>query len=149
MEKEIKISHASWRDLSQVMHVEKECFPLDVWPMLDVLGVLSFPWFVRIKAEYGEKIVGFIAGEIKKAGQEGCVSTIGVLPDYQRLRIGEKLLVACEKELNMSIVKLSVRESSHGAVSFYKDMGYTVIGMWKKYYKGGEDALVMQKQFEK
>jgi len=148
MEKEIKISKASWRDFSQVMHLEKECFPLDVWPMLDIMGVLSFPWFVRIKAMEGDKVVGFIAGEIKKAKIEGWISTIGILPDYQRLGIGKQLLKACEIKLNVPYVKLSVRESSHGAVEFYKTMGYTVIGVLKKYYKGGEDALVMQKQFK-
>jgi ribosomal-protein-alanine N-acetyltransferase len=148
MEKEIKILQASWRDFSQVMHLEKECFPLDVWPMLDIMGVLSFPWFVRIKAMEGDKVVGFIAGEIKKAKIEGWISTIGILPEYQRLGIGKQLLKACEIELNVPYVKLSVRESSNAAVEFYKSMGYTVVGGWKRYYKGGEDALVMQKQFK-
>ncbi len=73
MDKDIIISKASWRDFSQVMRLEKECFPLDVWPMLDILGVLSFPFYVRIKAESEGKLVGFIAGEIKKTNIEGWI----------------------------------------------------------------------------
>jgi ribosomal protein S18 acetylase RimI-like enzyme len=142
---EIKLSQASWRDFSQVMNVEKKCFPLDVWPMLDILGVLSFPWYTKIKAEEGEKLVGFIAGEIKK-NTEGWISTIGVLPEFQKLGIGKQLLEACEKELNMPNIKLSVRESNHSAISFYNGLGYMTVGKWKKYYKGGEDGTIMQKQ---
>jgi len=148
MEKEIKISQASWRDFSQVMELEKICFPLDAWPIIDILGVLSFPWYVHIKAENGEKLVGFIAGEIKKTNLEGWISTIGILPEYQRLGIGQRLLIECEKELDVPYVKLSVRESSHGAVEFYKCMGYMIVGIWNKYYKGGENALIMQKQIK-
>lgn len=146
MQKEIIISEASWKDFSQVMELERVCFPQDVWPMFDVLGVLSFPWFVRIKAEVDLKLVGFIAGEVKKAKMEGWISTIGTLPEYQRNGIGKKLLLDCEKKLNVPIIKLSVRKSNLRAIEFYRGLGYEFAGTWKKYYKGDEDGIVMQKE---
>jgi ribosomal protein S18 acetylase RimI-like enzyme len=42
-------------------------------------------------------------------------------------------------------VRLCVRKSNAGAVDMYLQEGYQPVDLWKSYYIGGEDALVMEK----
>ena len=145
---------AGWRDLGPVRRIEQECFGDDAWPLLDILAVLSLPGVVRLKAvvqadgkitEGAEEIAGFIAGEIKGAERIGWVNTIGVIQAYRRRGIAAALLRACEMQLGTSRVRLCVRQSNLGALLLYWNTGYHQVDVWKRYYQGGEDALVLEK----
>ena len=59
--------------------------------------------------------------------------------------LGGRLLHACEAGMGMPKVKLSVRESNQAAIEMYQRYGYRQVGMWKRYYKGGENGIVMEK----
>jgi ribosomal-protein-alanine N-acetyltransferase len=41
---------------------------------------------------------------------------------------------------------LTVRLSNRAALALYESEGYKTIDLWKKYYRDGEDAVVMQKE---
>jgi ribosomal protein S18 acetylase RimI-like enzyme len=84
---------ASWRDLTALRHLEKECFPKDAWPLLDLVGVLSMPNVLRLKAVIDGQMVGFIACDIRRAENVAWIATIGVLPELRRQGIGERLLL--------------------------------------------------------
>ena len=63
-----QILSAGWRDLGSLRRLEKICFPEDAWPLLDLIGVLSLPNVVRLKAvklvdSAAETMIGFIAGD--------------------------------------------------------------------------------------
>ncbi len=139
------IQPASWRDLNSVRSLERACFPLDAWPLLDMLGVLTLPNVVRLKALDGENIVGFVAGDIRRGQRLAWIATICVHPDYQGRGIGSALLRTCEEQMGMPRVKLSVRESNHTAIDLYRRNGYADVGRWPRYYRGGEDGIVMEK----
>ncbi|HPX96363.1 MAG TPA: N-acetyltransferase [Brevefilum fermentans] len=137
----------SWRDYTQLSQLERACFPAeDLWPFWDLIGVLTLPGIVRLKAVVGEQMVGFIAGERDLERRIGWVTTLGVMPEYRRLGIALALLAACERDLDMPIIRLSVRESNRGAICLYEGQGYAIVNRWKKYYVGGEDALVFEKR---
>ena len=145
--KEWSLESANWRDFSQLNHLEKACFkPEDRWPFWDLLGVLTLPGLVRLKAVSGEHMVGFISGERESAYQRGWVTTLGVLPNFRRFGIAKALLTACELELSMPIIRLCVRESNHPAIELYQATGYVLVDHWKKYYAKGESALVFEKR---
>ena len=55
-----QIEEASWRDFNELRQLENECFPLDAWPFWDVLGILSLPSIIRLKAVVDEKMIGFV-----------------------------------------------------------------------------------------
>jgi ribosomal-protein-alanine N-acetyltransferase len=55
------------------------------------------------------------------------------------------LLAECEDALGMPVIRLSVRASNHAAICLYESAGYLLVDRWKKYYTGGEDALVFEK----
>lgn len=139
------IEPATWRDLSALRHLEQVCFPQDVWPLFDILGVLTFPGVVRLKATLGGEMVGFIAGDIRRREDLAWISTLGVLPEYRQRGLGSRLLRTCEEHLPVSRVRLSVRASNEPAQQLYARFGYRQQGVWKRYYSDGEDALVLEK----
>jgi ribosomal protein S18 acetylase RimI-like enzyme len=136
---------ATWRDLGALRHLERECFPRDGWPLLDLIGVLSFPNFVRLKAVIQDKMVGFVAGDLRPSKDLAWIATIGVLPAYQRQGIASALLSTCEDRLTVSRIRLSVRVGNLPAINLYKGFGYQRLGKWASYYQDGSDALVFEK----
>lgn len=139
------IEQASWRDLFGVRQVEQVCFPKDMWPLWDIIGVLTFPNVVRLKAVSAEKLVGFVAGDIRTSQNLSWIATIAVLPAYQRQGIGRALLAACEQRLPTTSIRLCVRASNAAAIRLYRDFGYIHVETWERYYVDGEQAIVMEK----
>jgi len=141
------IQPADWRDYAQLKQLERYCFDSkDVWSFWDLLGILTLPGLVRLKAASDERMIGFIGGERKTAQKMGWVTTLAVLPACRRQGIATALLADGEAALSMPVVRLSVRASNHGAISLYKSTGYVQVDRWVRYYAGGEDALVFEKR---
>jgi len=140
------IQTATWRDLNAIRKLEQICFPKDAWPIWDVIGVLTLPSVVRLKAVVGEETVGFIAGDIRTAQNTAWIATIAVLPEYRRHGIGTALLRACEAKLTVAKVRLYVRVSNQPAIRLYKSLNYQRAGELDNYYQDGEAALVLEKQ---
>jgi ribosomal protein S18 acetylase RimI-like enzyme len=139
------VEPATWRDLNALRSLEQICFPLDVWPLWDLIGVLTFPGVVRLKAIHNGEMVGFIAADIRRMENIAWVSTLGVLPAYRRQGVGMALLRACEAKLVVPRVRLSVRASNQPALRLYSNLGYRQHSVWPRYYSDGEDALVLEK----
>jgi ribosomal-protein-alanine N-acetyltransferase len=142
---QVWIEAASWRDLNALRSLEKVCFPKDAWPLWDLIGVLTLPNIVRLKAQVNGQMVGFIAGDIHRHEKVSWIATIGVLPEYRGQGIGERLLQACEAQLPYARVRLNVRVSNVDAIRLYEKFDYQHSGFWKDYYQDGEAALVMEK----
>jgi ribosomal-protein-alanine N-acetyltransferase len=140
-----EIIPATWRDLSELRHLERVCFPKDAWPLLDLIAVLSFPNVIRLKAVVDDKMVGFIAGDLRSSKKMAWIATIGVLPEFRRQGIAAALLNECETRLDVARIRLSVRLGNAGAIRLYETFGYQRVDIWPKYYQDGTDALVFQK----
>ncbi len=140
------IQPASWRDLNALRHLERECFPKDAWPLIDLVGVLSLPNIVRLKAVDDGMMVGFIAADLRPMQDLAWIATVGVLPQYRRRGIATALLRACEACLKVSTVRLNVRVSNKEAIQLYLGLGYEQVGVWPTYYQDGENALVFEKR---
>jgi len=140
-----EILPATWRDLGALRRLERECFPVDAWPLLDLIGVLSFSNVLRLKAVRDDQMVGFVAGDKRPAQNLAWIATIGVLPDYQRQGIASALLDACENRLNVARVRLSVRVGNNPAIRLYESRGYQPVGKWASYYQDGSDAIILEK----
>jgi ribosomal protein S18 acetylase RimI-like enzyme len=143
--KPYSIEQASWRDLLALSQLEKACFDKDAWPLLDVMGVLTFPGVVRLRVMGEGALIGFIAGDAKKEKKTGWILTLGVDPAWRRMGIAERLLGMCEEAMHVPLVKLSVRRSNIAALRLYGKLGYEQVDIWSKYYRGGEDGLVLAK----
>jgi len=124
------ITDANWRDVTQLKQLEKTCFrSRDMWPFWDLLGILTLPGFVRLKAVTDGRMIGFIGGELEIPRKMGWVTTLAVVPSWRRRGIASALLAKGEEALAM-----------------YKARGYMQVDCWVRYYTGGEDALVFEKR---
>ena len=141
----VVVEQASLRDLGALRHLEQLCFPRDAWPLLDLVGVLTYPGVVRLKATVGQQMVGFIAGDIRRLEGVAWIATLAVLPEFRRRGIGAALLQACEVRLKVNRIRLCVRLSNEEAIRLYEKTGYQRVGQWSRYYQDGESALVMEK----
>ncbi len=148
MSDRFQIEEAGWRDFNELRQLENECFPIDAWPFWDVLGILTLPAVIRLKATVDGKMVGFIAGDIRRSEATGWIATLAVTAAERREGIATALISACEIQLNVKKVKLCVRKSNAPAITLYLKLGYHDAGIWKNYYIGDEDALVLEKVME-
>ena len=139
------IEPASLRDLGALRHLEQICFPKDAWPLLDLIGVLTYRGVVRLKALNDQQMVGFIAGDVRRMEGVAWIATVAVLPEYRGRGIGAALLRSCEERIPVNRIRLCVRPSNDVAIRLYERFGYARVGEWSKYYQDGESALVMEK----
>ena len=103
--------------------LEQACFPQDAWPLLDLIGVLTLPNIMRLKAVCDERMVG-----------------------YRRRGTGAALLQAVEAGVDLPCIKLNVRASNLPAIRLYERLGYGRSNTWRGYYQDGEDALIFEKR---
>lgn len=141
----MKIEPASLLDLGALRALEKACFDKDAWGLLDLMAVLTFPDIVRLKAVENGEMVGFVAGDPRPSQGFAWIATIGVDPRYHRRGFGRALLHACEAQLKLPIVRLTVRMSNGPAMRLYEQEGYRTVDIWKSYYNDGEDGVIMEK----
>jgi ribosomal-protein-alanine N-acetyltransferase len=141
----IEVVPANWLDVKDLHELEKVCFQLDAWPLLDVLGMLTLPQLIRLKAVQQEKMVGFVGVDLRRTQATAWIATLAIDPEYRRMGIATALLGICEQRVDLPRMRLSVRQSNHPAISLYKKLGYQQVDLWRSYYKGGDNALVFEK----
>lgn len=141
----MEIQTANIIDLGALRRLEAACFEKDAWPFLDLIAVLTWPEVVRLKAVDAGEMIGFIAGDPRSSDGVAWISTIAVDPRYQRRGVGRALLRACEAQIELPRMKLTVRVSNLGAIALYEQEGYQMVDLWRGYYNDGEDGLVMGK----
>ena len=139
----VAIQPAKLRDLFPLHRLEKRCFPIDSWPMIDIVMALLMPRLVRLKVVWGGQVIGFVLGERERG--VGWIATFGIDPDFRNRGIGTRLLLEAEQVLGTMSFRLCVRSSNEPAIHLYRRNGYQSVDVWRRYYKGGEDALVMEK----
>src|SRR4030095_16702088 len=98
---------------------------------------------LRPKAVEADEMIGFIAGDPRQSNGVVWIATIAVDPRFRRRGIGSALMLACEKQVRLPTMKLTVRISNQVAISMYEKLGYHTSDIWRTYYSDGEDGLVM------
>jgi ribosomal protein S18 acetylase RimI-like enzyme len=141
----MNILPATLRDLGSLRRIEQACFLQDAWPLLDLIAVLTYPDVIRLKAVNGEKMIGFIAADLRPVEGMAWIATVGVLPEYRRHGVARALLLECESRVIQPRIRLCVRPSNQAAIRLYQREGYLEMDTWQKYYNDGESALVMEK----
>jgi len=141
----MEIQTANIIDLGALRRLETACFDKDAWPLLDLIAVLTWPEVIRLKAVEAGEMIGFVAGDPRSSDGVAWISTIAVDPRYQRRGVGRALLRACEAQIELPRMKLTVRISNQGAIALYEQEGYQMVDLWRGYYNDGEDGLVMGK----
>lgn len=158
-------------DIPEVLRWEQTLFPLDAWPAhfyeeelaqagpaggLDVHGrpaTRDYRVVVRDEpadapaGEHPGDIVGY--GGIMVVGDVADVQTIGTVPHVQGRGIGAaqlRWMIAEAAARGAGTLLLEVRASNAPARRLYERHGFTAVSVRRRYYPGGEDAVVMLRE---
>ena len=137
-----RVEHA---DLLAVVRIERDCFS-DSWPYDAFERLVDAPAF--LVAEREGAVAGFIIADVTpNHGRDiGHVKDLAVRSDVRGEGLGRALLRAALARLHgigVAVVRLEVRESNEAARSLYAAEGFEPIRRAPRYYRDGEDALVL------
>lgn len=97
----------------------------------------------------GRAVIGFFAGWIVE--DELHVNNVASHKDYRRIGVARSLMEGAIDEARLrggAQVVLEVRASNEAAQLLYRDLGFSLIGRRRDYYRlPTEDALVMKLRF--
>ncbi|MFB9879117.1 ribosomal protein S18-alanine N-acetyltransferase [Planobispora siamensis] len=135
-------------DLPTVMTIERETFPADAWSEAMLRGELDDQPRTRhyVVALLGGEIVGY-AG-LAAAGDQADVQTIAVSGGHRRAGIGGAMLTELLAEAvrrGAREIFLEVRADNPSAQAMYDRFGFEAIGVRRRYYEDGTDAIMMKK----
>lgn len=149
------LRRASIADLDAVMALERATFDDDAWPKeamrRELEGEHGFYLVVvdvdvRIAGD-APAIVGY-AGLLAPAGSgQGDIQTIAVDPVHRGAGVGRALMTTLIDEARRrgaDEVFLEVRADNPVARALYTSLGFVEIGVRRRYYRGGVDAIHMK-----
>jgi ribosomal-protein-alanine N-acetyltransferase len=143
---QVEIVRATWRDARALAQLDRRCFSrVDAFSGFTFLGLCLWPDVVAVKAMADGKIVGFVAGDLRRRRGHIVIVTLSVDPAWRRRGIAERLMRECEARFNRTVFRLQVRKSNTPAIQLYKKVGYSIIGTLPGYYED-EDGYLMEKK---
>jgi [ribosomal protein S18]-alanine N-acetyltransferase len=137
-------------DAERCAQLEAMLFPGDdPWPTAAFLRELAAPHNYYVAARTADTLIGY--GGISRLGRtppfEYEVHTIGVDPTYQGRGVGRRLLDELLNFAAGAVVHLEVRTDNESAIALYRSVGFTPVGLRKRYYRvSGADAYTMRRE---
>ena len=151
MDDDLIIDDMTEGDLDEVFEIEKSSFS-DPWSVdlfkAELQNPHSFNLVARLKSLSDKRVVAYIVYWI--AADEMQILDLAVDERFRRQGVGRFLIKSALKRANDNgaiHAFLEVREENKAAISLYRTLGFAEIGERKKYYKDGEDAIVMGFRF--
>lgn len=139
---------ATEADAATIAALEQQLFPQDPWSLEMVHAELTHPTRSYWVAQSGDEIIGY-AG-VMVVGHTADIQNIAVVANWQGAGVGSALLSTLHSEAQRRGARqalLEVRVDNHRAQALYRRFGYTDIAVRPHYYPGGQDALVMSRDF--
>ena len=142
---EVRITTMRRRHLRGVLRIENQVYPRP-WSLGLFMSELAMrTGRIYLVARVGPTVVGY-AGLLFSL-DDGHITTIAVDPQWQRSKIGSRLIVHLARRSIAAGAKnltLEVRVSNEGAQAMYRQFGFAPAGVRKGYYvETNEDAIVM------
>ncbi|MCP2264825.1 ribosomal protein S18-alanine N-acetyltransferase [Promicromonospora thailandica] len=150
---EVRLRPLRSADFDRVLELERQIFGAGAWTygmLADELAGLG-RWYVvaepeRLDRAGDQPVVGY-AG-LWFDGDVTQIMTIGVDPAVQRHGVGRQLMTALierSRTLKAGAVLLEVRVDNQPAIEMYRDFGFEVLGVRKRYYQPEDkDAYTMR-----
>ena len=142
----ITIREWTEQDIAQIAQLEQRCFE-DAWPKELLADVLTYSFLHGFLIEDDGKILGYCC--LRILFETADVDNIAVDEAERGKGYGDILLTLMETRaaaMGATECLLEVRVSNVAARGLYEKHGFVEIGVRKKYYSNGEDALVMRKE---
>lgn len=143
----VNVRKMEFRDIKKVVELEEKYF-------LESLGEKLLASELSEKnngvsfyvIENDDVVIGYIGRYY--FFQEAEVLNFVVDESYQRQGYGQKLFDKMVEDMkDVKKITLEVRASNIKGINFYTKNGFKQVGVRKKYYKNGEDALLLLKEF--
>ena len=139
------VRRATIEDAKEIFAIEMECFSVP-WSLDSIeTELLNEDKKLYYVIEDTNGVVGYAGAWL--VYDEGQITNIAIRPSARRQGFGAKLTSALIEECfkrGMHEIFLEVRISNLSALSLYRQLGFTVKGMRKKYYsEPKEDAYIM------
>ena len=133
----------------------KSCYELDLkslkhWNQNQWKNELEKDYVTARGIYLNDSILGVCV--FHKIYDEAEIRYLSVHPSYKRRGLGKKLIYKIFKECkneNIKRIFLEVSFKNKQALSFYDYFGFKTIGIRKKYYKDGSDAIIKKKMLNK
>lgn len=158
----MRIRHGTLSDLAAVLELDRQNPSAAHWSevqyesFLASLPAAALPERLLLIAEQDRsetradadshelEVIGFLAAQRVDAEWE--LQNIVVSASSRRQRVGKSLLaglISRVRSSNGRTIFLEVRQSNHGARSFYKTLGFAEVGLRSHYYSSPiEDAII-------
>ena len=138
-----------WRyeDLNEIAVLESECFSEEPWNMQMLAESFLSPQFTGVLLEEDGTITAY--GGIGVVEDEAELQLIATAEMYRRCGRGKLILSRLEEDAKARGAKkmfLEVRVSNSSALLMYLKDGFQGIYTRPRYYRNGEDAVVMRKE---
>jgi [ribosomal protein S18]-alanine N-acetyltransferase len=137
-------------DLPQVMELERLAFPNPWTPGLFLHELkLSFSR-LYLARNAARRLLGYACWWL--VGDEVHILNVAVHPDARRNGTGRALVQRVVDDAlahNAASVSLEVGRTNEPATALYRSMGFTEVGLRRNYYAQGEDAVIMERRFER
>ena len=138
------IRRFSFSDLDRILQIERQSFPkspYDWATFINLHWLYPETFWVYVDAERDQEenqIGGYII-----FSQDGHMISVAVHPQHRRRGIGKEFLEKAMKTVRSKKLWAEVRKSNQGALAFYLNMGFQIVGIIPNYY-GNEDALIVE-----
>ncbi len=126
-------------------NIHTQCFSAGAqWDAAAITALLSSPGVHAGIVMVENQPAGFIM--LRTVVDEAEILTVCVLPDYRKRGLAQSLLAWCVQvgQLNgVQTLFLEVSVNNQAARTLYEKQGFEKLGLRKKYYEDGSDALVL------
>lgn len=118
--------------------IHAAAFPDDPWQAADFLALMGQSGTVGFIDEEGGCLL------LRQVADEAEILTIGVMKRRQGIATGlMEAGIEYLKARQVSVLYLEVAASNIAARALYGKLGFTQAGLRRKYYAGGDDALLL------
>jgi len=132
------------RDLTAVVDLERRAFS-HPWSSEVFQRELRLSFSKIVLARWQRVVVGYVCRWLTDDALE--IQNVAVHPDWRRRSIGRRLVAIALDDGRAAGVRralLEVRRYNQPAIVLYRSFGFREIGVRRRYYADGEDALLME-----
>ena len=152
-----QIRQCTIEDLEGVININERELPED-YPYFFYKSILdNFPESFLVALDMLGKIIGYVMWRVERVPSKnslrlinkGHLVSIAVSTAARRRGIATDLLAKSMPAIeshNITEFVLEVRVSNYGAIDLYRNFGYEIEAIKKKYYRDGENAYYMVKK---
>lgn len=126
------------------------CFPAEPWSVEDLQSLSRLPGSLAWHLQEDTALLGFVLA--RQSGVEAEVLTLAVDCDFRRQGLGKVMMIALIEDLRrrgVPMLYLEMGRFNEPAALLYSSLGFSEVGIRERYYRDGEDAVVLRLAIDK